>query len=116
MTALDIVYSQFSPKSLTHVRNILATLSGGLDHQERQLLYRFPLPTAQKGNRERIYTLGAAGREAMKGLGLPVEWYYRPAKTGRFSHSHLSHQLLVTRFVVAAGFWARASQEFTLAE
>jgi Replication-relaxation len=116
MTALDVVYSLFSPKSVTHVRSILSTLSGGLDHQERQLLYRFPLPTAQKGNRERIYTLGAAGREAMKSVGLPSEWYYRPSKTGRLSHSHLTHQLLVTRFVTAACWWSKASPEYTLAE
>ena len=63
MTALDVAYSLFSPKSLTHVRSILSMLSGGRDNQERNFLYRFPLPSAKPGNRERIFTLGASGRE-----------------------------------------------------
>jgi len=116
MTALDVAYGLFSPNSLSHVRRILARLSGGKDYQERQFLYRFPLPSAKAGNRERIYTLGAAGREVVENLGVPVDWYYRPSKVGRLSHSHLAHQLLLTRFVVAACYWASKQPEYTLAD
>jgi hypothetical protein len=42
MTALDVAYALFSPKSLTHVRSILTRLAGGEDYKERQCLYRFP--------------------------------------------------------------------------
>jgi hypothetical protein len=116
MTALDVAYSLFSPNSLSHVRRILALLSGGKDYQERQFLYRFPLPSAKAGNRERIYTLGAAGREVVESSGIPVDWYYRPSKTGRLSHSHLAHQLLVTRFVAATCSWASKQSEYSLAD
>jgi hypothetical protein len=116
MTALDVAYSLFSPNSLSHVRRLLAALAGGRDYQERQFLYRFPLPSAKAGNRERIYTLGAAGREVVESLGVPVEWYYRPSKVGRLSHSHLAHQLLLTRFVVAACSWASKEPEYRLAD
>ena len=116
MTALDVAYSLFSPNSLSHVRRLLAVLSGGKDYQERQFLYRFPLPSPKAGNRERVYTLGAAGREVVENLGIPVEWYYRPSKVGRLSHSHVAHQLLLTRFVVAACWWASKQPEYTLAD
>jgi hypothetical protein len=88
MTALDVAYCLFSPKSLTHVRSILTKLAGGDDFRERKCLYRFPMPSAKAGNRERIFTLGASGREVVQSLGIPVDWYYRPSKTGRLSSSH----------------------------
>src|SRR5438132_5607212 len=96
MTAVDVAHCLFSPKSLTHVRTMLSTLAGGDDYKERQCLYRFPWPSGKAGNPERIFTLGSAGREAVQGLGIPVEWYYRPSKTGRLSGSYLAHQLLLT--------------------
>ena len=70
MTALDVAYSLFSPKSLTHVRSILTRLSGGTDYKERECLFRFPWPSAKAGNRERIFTLGASGREIVQRLGM----------------------------------------------
>ena len=82
MTALDVAYSLFSPHSLSHVRRILAMLSGGKDYQERQFLYRFPLPSAKAGNRERIYTLGAAGREVVESLGVPLIGITAPRRSG----------------------------------
>ena len=116
MTALDVAHCLFSAKSLTHVRSILSRLSGGKDYQERQCLYRFPLPSAKAGNRERIFTLGASGREVVEGLGIPVEWYYRPSKTGRLSGSHLAHQLLLTRFVLCACRFTNQHPEYSLVE
>ena len=38
---------------------------------------------------------------------MPVEWYFRPSKAERLSHSHVLHHLLVTRFVVAAQAYTR---------
>ncbi len=116
MTALDVAYSLFSPNSLAHVRRLLLALCGRGDYQERQCLYRFPLPTPKAGNRERVYTLGAAGRAVVESMGVPVDWYSPPAKTGRVSGSHLAHQLLVTRFVVAACYWASKYPAYSLAE
>jgi hypothetical protein len=116
MTALDVAYSLFSPNSLSYVRHLLSVLCGGKDYQDRDFLYRFPVPTAKAGNRERVYTLGAAGRALVEEFGIPVEWYYRPVKTGRVSGSHLLHELLVVRFVVAACWWVSRQPEYSLAE
>jgi hypothetical protein len=116
MTALDMAYSLGTPKTLTRVRSRLTRLAGGTDYQERTFLYRFPLPSNKGGNRERVFTLGAAGREVVESFGMPVDWYYRPSKTGRLSGSHLAHQLLVTRFVVAAAQWANTQPDYRLAE
>jgi hypothetical protein len=116
MTALDMAYSLGTPKTLTRVRSRLTHLAGGTDYQDRAFLYRFPLPSNKGGNRERVFTLGAAGREVVESFGMPVDWYYRPSKTGRLSGSHLAHQLLVTRFVVAAQQWANTQPDYSLAE
>jgi Replication-relaxation len=116
MTALDVAYSIGRPKSVTHVRSALSQLAGGMDNKEREFLYRFPLPSGRAGNPERIYTLGAAGRDIVESLGIPVEWYYRPSKTGRFSGSYLAHQLLLTRFVLCACQFASHNPDYTLAD
>jgi hypothetical protein len=116
MTALDVAYNLFSPKSLTHVRSILTRLAGGEDYKERECLYRFPWPTGKAGNPERIFTLGAAGREIVQRLGMPVTWYYRPSKTGRLNSSYLAHQLLVARFVICTCRFTNQNPEYTLAD
>ena len=116
MTALDVAHCLFSPKSLTYVRSILTRLAGGDDFQERQCLYRFPLPSAKAGNPERIFTLGAVGREVVQSLGIPVEWYYRPSKPRRLSGSYLAHQLLLTRFVICACRFVSQSPDYSLAD
>jgi hypothetical protein len=116
MTAVDVAHCLFSPTSLTHVRSILKRLAGGDDGKERQCLYRFPLPSGQPGNRERVFTLGSAGRELVQSLGIPVEWYYRPSKTGRLSGSYVAHQLLLTRFVVCACRFTSQTPDYTLAD
>jgi hypothetical protein len=116
MTALDVAYSIGRPKSITHVRSALSRLAGGADNKERECLYRFPLPSGKAGNPERIFTLGSAGREFVESLGMPVDWYFRPSKTGRFSGSYLAHQLLLTRFVLCARRFASNNPDYTLAE
>jgi hypothetical protein len=116
MTAVDVAHCLFSPKSLTYVRGILTRLAGGDDGRERQYLYRFPWPSGKAGNPERIFTLGSAGREVVQSLGIPIEWYYRPSKTGRLSGSYLSHQLLLTRFVICAGRFASQNLDYSLAD
>jgi protein involved in plasmid replication-relaxation len=115
MTARDITSLLFSRNSITYARERLAALAGGGDGKERAYLYRVAMPT-RTGSRERVYTLGSAGREALLSLGVPVEGYFRPYKAERLSHSHLSHQLTLTRFVVAAKLWVRNHPEYTLAD
>jgi hypothetical protein len=116
MTAIDVAYSLFSPTSLTYVRSILTRLSGGDDFKERECLYRFPWPSGKAGNPERIFTLGSAGREAVQSLGISVDWYYRPSKTGRLNGSYLAHQLLVNRFVICACRFTSQQPDYTLAD
>ena len=115
MTARDIAWLLFSPNSITYARERLASLAGGADGKERAYLYRFAMPT-RTGSRERVYTLGSAGREALLSLGVPVEGYVPPYKADRLSYSHLAHQLTLTRFVVVANLWVRNHPEYTLAD
>src|SRR5262245_21595867 len=65
MSARDLCHLLYSPKSLTHVREILHLLSGGDDYVDGQFLYRFPIPTSTKGTKARAYTLGAKGRDVL---------------------------------------------------
>ena len=116
MTAHDVAYSIGRPKSVTHVRSALSRLAGGADNKERECLYRFPFPSGKAGNPERIFTLGSAGRDIVHSLGIPVDWYYRPSKTGRLSASYLAHQLMLTRFVLCACHFTSHSPDYTLAD
>jgi len=103
MTAQDITHLLFSKGSLAYVRRHMSALAGGNDQQMRHYLYRFPFPTGTAGNRERIFTLGALGRDFLANvLGMPADWYFRPYKSDHLSHSHILHHVLLTRFVVAA--------------
>jgi Replication-relaxation len=117
MTALDVAYLYFSPKSLTYVGSILASLAGGADNQTNNYLYRFRLPSTSTGNTHRIYTLGSRGREFLaRHVGMPVEWYFRPQKVRHFSYGAILHNLILTRFLIAAQVWGRADPRFEIGE
>jgi protein involved in plasmid replication-relaxation len=115
LTARDITSLFFSRNSITHARERLAALAGGADGKEGAYLYRFTVPS-RTGSRERVYTLGSAGREALVSMGVPVTGYFRPYKAERLSFSFLTHQLTLTRFMVAAALWGRNHPDYTLAE
>ena len=113
MGALDVACLLSSPGALTRVRKTLLALSGGADFVEREYLYRFRLQG--EGNAERVYTLGSRGRDFLVNeLGLPVSWYFRPHKIKHFSHAHVVHGLLLTRFLVAAKRFAEGQAGLTL--
>src|SRR5688572_17106865 len=115
VTAQDIATLLFSKGSLTYVRQQMSALAGGKDQAVRQYLYRFPFPTGAAGNRERIFTLGARGRDFLANvLELPVDWYFRPSKPDHLSHSHIRHHLLLTRFVVAVTSFTRNHHNINL--
>jgi Replication-relaxation len=116
VTAQDITRLLFSKGSLTHVRSLLSRLAGDADHITNSYLYRFQLPTAATGNREKVYALGAKGRDfLMWEAGLPLD-YYRPYKLRHFSYSHILHHLTLTRFVVAAHYWCRNQGDVRLVQ
>ena len=116
-TAQDITNLLFSKGSLTYVRHLMSALAGGKDQQARHYLYRFPFPTGSAGNRERIFTLGALGRNFLANeLGMPVDWYFRPYKSNRLSHSHVLHHVLLTRFVIATKTYTREHPNVSLLE
>jgi hypothetical protein len=116
VTTLDIAHLLFRPTYLPYVRKRLARLAGGKDLQENTYLCRFYLPSVA-GNRERIFTLGTKGREFLQGvLGHNVDWYFQPAKFKFFSYSAILHHLLLTRFLVAASWWCKSREDFTLLE
>jgi hypothetical protein len=114
MTALDVCRLHYSIHSLSHVREILSELAGGEDYKEQQFLYRFPLPDSSRGNREKIYTLGSKGLALLKNLGLSADWYFRPHKVRNFSHSHILHNIILTRIVISAHIFSRNQPDYTL--
>jgi hypothetical protein len=111
VTALDITHLLFSPKSLTHVREVLSRMAGNGDYVDRQLLYRFPLPSTAHGTKTRVYSLGAKGREILQENG-----YYRPCELRNLSYSHIFHHLALTRFVVAANYSCRGQEDVRLSQ
>jgi hypothetical protein len=117
MTALDVCHLLYSPRSLTRVRSILRDLSGGGDFVNNQYLYRFKMPDIGEGNPERIYTLGSRGRDLLVSqFGMSVDWHFRPGKPGPMNYSQLMHNLVLTRFLVAAVWWIRGHPNFKLAD
>lgn len=107
--ALDVANLLFSPASLTYARTRLSKLAAA------KYLYRFRLPSVKTGGTELIYTLGSRGRDFIaEELGLPVDWYFRPGKLKRLSHSHAQHNLLLTRFCVASQSFCRSETRWRL--
>jgi hypothetical protein len=117
MASLDLACLLYSPKSITYVRDILTSLAGGADFKPAQYLYRFPLPNMSLGGTTRIFTLGSKGRDYLANVvGLPVDWYYRPAKLKHLSYSQVLHSLLLTRTLVTAAAWCAKEPSFRLAK
>ena len=117
ITAIDVAHLFFSAKSLTHVREILNVLCGGEDDKSGQYLYRFSLPSAKAGNTTKVYTLGSRGRDFLETeLGLSADWYFRPDKVKHLSFGQLTHNLILTRFLVAARSFCSASPGYRLAK
>jgi hypothetical protein len=110
MTARDIAYLFFSPSSVTHVREILASLFAA------KYLYRFQLPHTGSGNTEMIYTLGSRGRGFLVNKGFTVDWWFRPYKVNSLSYGQIVHDLALTRFCVAASSWAAKQPDFNLVQ
>jgi hypothetical protein len=116
LTARDLAYWLQSPKILNYWRSRLARLAGGTDLATHTTLCRFQLPTLT-GSGEKIFTLGAKGRqELQREGGAPVPWSFRPSRLRHFSFSHLMHALVLTRCVVAASYWSRTQQEYSLSQ
>jgi protein involved in plasmid replication-relaxation len=111
MAAQDVCHLLYSPRSISHVREVLSLLAAS------NYLYRFELPHTSRGNTEKIYTLGSKGRDYLANvLGLPVEWYFRPYKLRHFSASQVQHNIALTRVLVAAHAWAAKRPDFTLSQ
>jgi hypothetical protein len=115
VTSTDIAYLLFKPPYLPYVRSRLTRLSGEEDLQKDTYLCRFRLH-ATRGNPERVFTLGAKGREFLKHQGKQVDWFFRPIKVKFFSYSAILHHLLLTRFLIAASWWCRNRDETSLVE
>jgi len=115
ITAIDVAHLFFSAKSLTHAREILNVLCGGADDQRGQYLYRFSLPSAKAGNTTKVYTLGSRGRDFLETeLGLAADWYFRPDKVKHLSFGQLTHNLILTRFLVAARGFCASTPDYRL--
>lgn len=117
MTALDITQLLYSPGGIRHARTLLALLCGGGDFVENQYLYRFRMPDVSPGNPERIYTLGALGRDYLRAHeDENVRRRFRPDDAKHISFSQMVHNMTLTRFLVAARRWAETSGGFALAD
>jgi len=116
-TRLDIAHlPACATLSDSHLRKILSHLAGGKDQQRNHYLCRFPRPRTTRGSIEKVYALGALGREYLiTTLGERVDWWYGPQRGGRpQGFSYLLHQLTLTRLVCAAWHWSTQQSEFTL--
>ena len=117
VTVADITRLFFSPSSTNYTGKLLATLAGGKDYQDRQFLYRFPLPQTRSGNTEKIYTLGSKGRAYLTDtLGIEVDWYFRPSDARDISYQQCLHALTLTRFLIAANVYCRDKENISLPE
>jgi hypothetical protein len=110
-TEKEIRYRLFAKGSRTHVGAILRKLCGGRDYDDQQFLYRFPLPTAAKGPKERVYCLGAGAREV-----LAIEDASRRFKFRYLSYSPILHDLALSRFLTVATIYFAAQTDYTLLE
>jgi hypothetical protein len=113
MTARDVTQLLFAKGSQSYVTTRLSMLAGGTDHQTNNYLYRFPLPT-DRGNSERIWTLGSRGRDYLEASGHTISWQFRPDRIRHVSYGQISHALLLTRFLVGAHGWCRDQPDVTL--
>jgi hypothetical protein len=115
MTALDIAHLLYKPSSIRRVRTVLADLCGKADYVPNQFLCRFRMPAIEAGNPERIYSLGARGRSVLiQEFGIPVNWYMSPEKGVHPNFSQLTHDLILTRFLIAAERFAAVNPNFRL--
>jgi hypothetical protein len=109
--ALDIAHYLFSPSSLTYARSRLSSLAAA------KYLYRFRLPSTKTGGAELIYTLGSRGRDFVaQKLGLPIDFYFRPSHMKHLSYSQAQHNLILTRFCVAAASFCRRQTHLRLVQ
>jgi hypothetical protein len=109
--ALDTAHYLFSPSSLTYARSRLSSLAAA------KYLYRFRLPSTKTGGAELIYTLGSRGRDFVaQKLGLPIDFYFRPSHMKHLSYSQAQHNLLLTRFCVAAASFCRRQTQMRLVQ
>lgn len=117
MTVLDVAYLLFAPKALVRVRQLLHSLCGGWDFVKNQFLYRFRLPDVTAGNPERVYVLGAKGREFVSGeLGLQVDRGFRHDEGKHLSFSQVRHNLSLTRLLVASQRWVAGVESLKISE
>lgn len=116
MTALDVAHLLYKPSSIRRVRTVLADLCGKGDYVPNQFLCRFRMPAIEAGNPERIYSLGARGRSVLiQEFGIPVNWYMRPEKGVHPNFSQLTHDLILTRFLMLAERFAAVNHDFRIA-
>jgi protein involved in plasmid replication-relaxation len=96
-------------------RDILSNLCGKADEQDNQYLYRFGIPTASKGNVERIFTLGEQGYKFLREGGyIPDTLRFRRRSIDNLNYNYLIHSLAITRFLVAAYWWSKNQDTYTL--
>jgi hypothetical protein len=111
VTKDEIIHLLFAKGSSNYVGAILRKLSGGRDYDEQAFLYRFPLPRATRGTKERVYCLGAKAREV-----LTLEDFYPPSKFRYLSYSPILHDLTLSRFITAATAYFTTHTDFDLLE
>ena len=116
VTAREIMALHFAKTTISHVREVLAALSGKTDLDANNYLCRFNLPSMTGRSQEKVYVLGARGRRILQGMGLPATWYFRPSKLKFLSYSYVLHNLILTRTMIAAAQWAKEHPTFSLVD
>jgi protein involved in plasmid replication-relaxation len=116
LTAHDALHLLgFSDTSLTHVRELLAALSGE-DYTEGTLLFRFPLANTRIGATEKVYSLGRKGRDVLAEAGFPCHWSFRPYRYRFISNAYVQHALLLSRLAISGLVFSRTHPGFRLVE
>jgi len=87
ITKLDVLHLFFRETLDSYTRTLLRGLSGKTDLDTHNYLCRFTLPAVHKRSQEKVYVLGSHGRQVLRGLGLSVNWYFRPHKLKFLSYS-----------------------------
>ena len=116
VTARDIMTLHFAKTTISHVREVLAALSGKIDLDADNYLCRFNLPSMTGRSQEKVYVLGSRGRRVLQNMGMPATWYFRPSKLKFLSYSYVLHNLILTRTMIDAAQWAKEHPAFSLVD
>jgi hypothetical protein len=107
LTTTQVCRLFFSEHSYNYAGKLLKHLA------DTDYLIRFPLPSAEKGNRELVYTLGRPGIQFLKSIGYDLPYWSKNALLPP-SYLHMQHSLSVNNVLIAGFILAKQVPGITL--